>query len=47
MGGDAPPLEYGERHCREVERWCGGSCTGLSYLGITMMKELNELVRSV
>lgn len=44
MGGDAPRLESGERYRRKVERWCGGGCTGLAYLGITMMEKLNELV---
>lgn len=43
MGGDSPPLESRERHCSKVERSCGGSRTGLPYLGIAMMKELNEL----
>ena len=44
MGGDSPPLESGERHCWKVERWCGRGCTGLAYLGVTMMEELNELI---
>ena len=45
MGGESPPLKNGERHCWKVERWCGGrGCTGLAYLGVPMMEELNELI---
>ena len=43
MGGDSPPLESRERHRSKAERSYGGGRTGLSYLGIAMMKELNEL----
>lgn len=41
MGGGSLPLENGERHSGEMKRSCRG--TGLAYLGIAMMEELNEL----
>ena len=44
MGGESPPLKNGERHYWKAERWCGRGCTGLTYLGISMMEELNELI---
>ncbi len=43
MGGESPPLESGERRCWKVERSCGGGRTGLPYLCIAVMEELNEL----